>query len=150
RVTRRIRVGANQGVAISPNGKTLYTFACSSTAAADTMTSIPTATLRPQKQVALGFCAANHIFTPDGRTLYVVDSPTGSTAGEVVPVSTAANTVGSPISVGEQPGALAMLSGATASAGSTLYVVDTGSDSVTPISTATNAAGAPIPVGYLP
>jgi YVTN family beta-propeller protein len=57
---------------------------------------------------------------------------------------------GSPVSVGEQPGPLAILPGGIASAGGTLYVVNTGSGSVTPISTATNEAGLPIPVGYLP
>jgi YVTN family beta-propeller protein len=82
--------------------------------------------------------------------MYIVDSPTGFVLGAVIPVSTAASRAGSPISVGEQPRALAMLPGATASSGSTLYVVNIGSGSVTPVSTATREAGPPIPVGYLP
>lgn len=36
RVTGRIRVGANWGIALLPDGKTLYTLACSSRPAADT------------------------------------------------------------------------------------------------------------------
>jgi YVTN family beta-propeller protein len=115
-----------------------------------TVTPIPTATLRPERTLRPGFCVGTEIFAPDSKTLYLVDSPGGIRDGAVLPLLTSTNTVGSPISVGEQPGPLAFLPGATASAGGTLYVVNTGSGSVTPISTATDEPGAPIPVGYLP
>ena len=150
-VTKRITVGADWAVALTPNGATLYAFSCSDLhPATDSMTAISIATFRPAKPVRLGFCVAGTAFTPNGKTMYIVDSPTGSKPGTVIPVNTATGKLGSPIVVGWQPGALAVLAGATASSASTLYVVNTGSDSVTAINTAANAATATIGVGYLP
>jgi YVTN family beta-propeller protein len=150
KITRQVRVGANWAVALSPNGKTLYTFTCSPNGKAGAITPVPTSTLRPGKPVQLGFCTAGETFSPDGKTLYIVKSPVGNVSGSVIPFRTASNTAGTPIIVGGQPGALALLPGATASAASTLYVVNTGSDSVTAINTATGKASATIGVGYLP
>jgi YVTN family beta-propeller protein len=146
RVTRRLRVGSDRDIVLTPDGRTLYAFGCPATGG--TMTPIPTATLRPDKPVRLGFCSAREAFSPDGKTMYIVDSPDGLVFGQVIPISTATSmpeTV--PITVGEQPGAMVV---ASSGAGSTLYVLNTGSGSVTPISTATYAPGTPIPVGYLP
>jgi YVTN family beta-propeller protein len=148
RVTKSVAVGADWGMVLSPNGKMIYTFGCSG--AAGTVTPIPTATLRPERTIRPGFCVGTEIFAPDSKALYLVDSPDGLTNGAVIPLRTATNTVGSPISVGEQPGPMAILPGSTGSAGGTLYVVNVGSGTVTPISTTTDEAGAPIVVGYLP
>lgn len=151
RVTKRITVGADWAVALTPNGATIYTFSCSyAHPATDSMTAIPVASFRPAKPVRLGFCAAGTAFTPNGKTMYIVDSPTGDNSGSVIPVNAVTGKPGPRVLVGQQPGALAVLAGATASSASTLYVVNTGSDSVTTVNTATNAPTATIGVGYLP
>jgi YVTN family beta-propeller protein len=150
KLTRTLRVGANQALALAPNGQTLYAIGCPANQKTGTITPIATATLRPGKPVSLGFCSENDAFSPDGKTLYLVDSPVGSVDGAVVPFATVTNKTEAPITVGEQPDALALLPGATAAAASTLYVLNTGSGSVTPVNTATGTAGAAIPVGYLP
>ena len=63
----------------------------------------------------------------------------------MIPIRTATNTPGTPITVGQQPEPIAITPD-----GKTAYVGNTGSDTVTPIRTATDTAGTPITVGYYP
>jgi YVTN family beta-propeller protein len=63
-------------------------------------------------------------------------------SGTVTPINTAANKASSPITVGDEPVAIALTPN-----GKTAKVVNEGSDTVTPIDTATNVAGAAISVG---
>jgi YVTN family beta-propeller protein len=81
--------------------------------------------------------------TPDGQTAYVL-SDTGD-EDSVTPLTTATNTVGTPILVGDNPVALAITSDSQ-----TVYVANSRSNTVTPVSTATNTAGKAIPVGNYP
>ena len=61
----------------------------------------------------------------------------------MTPITTATNTPGKPIKVGGQPySAIAITPD-----GKTVYVANTGTNTVTPISTATNTPGKPIKVG---
>ena len=82
--------------------------------------------------------------TPDGKTVYVVDS--GGPGGTVTPISTATNKPGKPIKVaGNAYGA------AITPDGKTLYIANASTPgAVTPISTATNTAGPPIKAGVSP
>ena len=76
--------------------------------------------------------------TPNGATAYVADAYDGT----VVPIDTATNTAGTPITVGSDPVSIAI-----APNGVTAYVVNDGDGTVTPINTATNTAGTPISAG---
>src|SRR6516162_9162751 len=67
-------------------------------------------------------------------TVYVVNYGSDS----VTPIPAATNKAGTPITVGSEPGAIAITPN-----GKTAYVANLGSDSVTPINTATNKAGTP-------
>jgi YVTN family beta-propeller protein len=84
------------------------------------------------------------VITPDGKTLYVGDSDSGT----VAPVHTATGTAGKPIKTGANPFAIAM---AVTPDGKTVYVVNEEPDgTVTPIETATHTAGKNIKVGVTP
>ncbi len=83
---------------------------------------------------------ATIVFTPAGKTAYVVGPP-----DVVTPINTATNKAGRPIKVGRGPDCLAITPD-----GRTLYVVSLDSNTVTPINTATNKAGRPIKVGLEP
>ena len=73
-------------------------------------------------------------------TAYVVVS-----SNAVVPIDTATNIAGTPITVGSVPDAIAI-----AANGNTAYVANSASNTVTPIDIDTNTAGAPIPIGKYP
>ncbi len=68
-----------------------------------------------------------------GPVVYVVNAKTST----VTPITTATNTPGRPITVGADPGAIAITPD-----GKTAYVLN--SDSVTPITTAANTPGRPV------
>jgi DNA-binding beta-propeller fold protein YncE len=72
--------------------------------------------------------------TPDGKTLYVANPE--DPPGMVIPISTASNTAGKPIRIGNS------LNIAITSDGKTLYAAAV--NKVVPISTATNSPGQPI------
>jgi YVTN family beta-propeller protein len=78
--------------------------------------------------------------TPNGRTLYVLNSG-GDT---VTPIRIATNTAGASILVPHEPFTLAITPD-----GKTLYVTG-GANLLTPIHTSTNQAGTPIVVGQGP
>ncbi|HEX3193386.1 MAG TPA: YncE family protein, partial [Streptosporangiaceae bacterium] len=86
------------------------------------------------------------VFRPDGKTAYVLSSTVlGGGSGTVTPIRTATNTALKPITVGQDPRALAITPD-----GTTIYVTNYQSGTVTPIRTATNTALAPIRVGRNP
>jgi len=76
--------------------------------------------------------------TPDSQTVYV------SCPGQVVRVRAGADAAAGPIQI-HSPGALAMAAG-----GRTLYVANSGADTITPVSTTTEEPGQPIIVGQSP
>ena len=80
------------------------------------------------------------VVTPNGRTLYVLNSG-GDT---VTPIRVATNTAGAPIPVPHQPFTLAITPD-----GKTLYVTG-GANLLIPIRTSTNHPGSPIVVGVSP
>ena len=83
------------------------------------------------------------VFLPDGKTAYVLTNTVlGGGPGTVTPIRTATNTALAPITVGQDPRALAITPD-----GKTIYVTNYQSGTVTPIRTATNTALAPIKVG---
>jgi YVTN family beta-propeller protein len=85
------------------------------------------------------------VFLPDGTTAYVLTNTLAGGPGTVIPIRTATNTVLAPITVGQDPRALAITPD-----GKTIYVTNYQSGTVTPILTATNTALAPIRVGGNP
>ena len=89
----------------------------------------------------MGTDASNLAITPDGSTVYVVN--TGDNT--VTPVDTATDTAGTPISVGSNPDAIAITPD-----GSTAYVANELDDTVTPIDIATNTRRLPDQRGQPP
>jgi YVTN family beta-propeller protein len=81
------------------------------------------------------------VFLPDGKTAYVLTNTLAGGPGTVIPIRTATNTALTPITVGQDPRALAITPD-----GKTIYVTNYQSGTVTPIRTATNTALAPIKV----
>jgi DNA-binding beta-propeller fold protein YncE len=85
-------------IAITPDGKTIY--------AETTAGVVPVSTITRKAGKLITFGSGHFpdqmVITPDGKTVYVVaDSYTN--VGEVVPLSTATNTVGKPILSGDIP-----------------------------------------------
>jgi YVTN family beta-propeller protein len=96
--------------------------------------------------------ARAHALAGRAPTAYVTIAGTGLRANghTVTPIDTATNKPGQPISVGKEPGAIAITPN-----GKTAYVVNEGTNgytdgTVTPITTATNKPGRPIRVGVGP
>ena len=127
------------GVAITPDGKTLYV---SAGEAGSFVTPVDLATNTAGSQITVSSHAASGpgaiAITPDGKTAYVVNEDRST----VTPIDTATNVAGAEIAVGAAPTGIAITPD-----GKTAYVTSGGSHSVTPIDLATNAAGTPVPVG---
>jgi DNA-binding beta-propeller fold protein YncE len=66
-----------------------------------TVTPISVATKTPGKAIKAGSGPTNMEITPNGKTVYVVDS--GARVGTVTPISTATSTPGKPIKTGNTP-----------------------------------------------
>ena len=112
---------------------------------------VSTATGKPGRPIPVGRGASAIAVTPDGATVYVVNTVSGT----VTPISTATGTPGRPVRVGPSPDFIAITPD-----GKTAYVASAGSSSlcatppcprpvpatVTPVSTATNTPGKPIGV----
>jgi YVTN family beta-propeller protein len=128
------------GMAITPDGKTVYVANYGS----GTVTPIATTTNTAGPPITVGSGPFDIAITPDGKTVYVANLDSGT----VTPIATATNTVGAPITVGSVP--LGPFDIAITPDGKTAYVSDSGSGTVTPIATATNTAGPPITVGSYP
>ncbi len=140
------------GMAITPDGKTLYVTTTAVSMTVNTIVPVNTVTRKAGKPLTFGPGPGAHpsplVITPDGKTVYVA-----SALGTVTPVRTATNTPGHPIPFGpKDPDGTAHL--AISPNGKTLYafVGDPGQTvtTVTPISTATGKAGKPVPVGQGP
>jgi YVTN family beta-propeller protein len=84
--------------------------------------------------------------TPSAWTAYVVSYNDDS----VIPVNTATNAVGTPITVGSGPSAIAITPRATTAYVTNEGFTNTAPGSVTPITLSTNTSGTPIPVGSGP
>ena len=84
---------------------------------------------------------------PDGKTLYVGAAAPGTGAGEVIPISTASNTAGAPVTVSPDGDITAL---AVTPDGSAVYAALGFNDEVVPVDTATQTAQTPIPVGAHP
>jgi YVTN family beta-propeller protein len=132
-------------MAVTPDGSTLYVlnsrWITTEDEAGVTPIDVATGKTGGQLYLANNTSGDGIAITPDGKTAYVLDDLRDS----VTPITTATNTVGTPIPVGENPLALAVTSDSQ-----TVYVVNDLGDSVTPVSTATNTAGKAIPVGNDP
>jgi DNA-binding beta-propeller fold protein YncE len=143
----------NPQVAMTPNGRTIYI--------PDSHGVIPFSTARntPGKLISFGNAQVQEIaIAPDGGTAYVLSQPSGTSVhtpavgddvgqpwctgppGDVTPIATATNKVGTPIKVGCEP-----LAAAFTPDGRTLYV-GARSGTVTPIATVTGRTGKPIKV----
>ena len=140
------------GMAITPDGKTLYVTTTATSMTVNTVIPVNTVTRKAGKPLTFGPGPGAHpsplVITPDGKTVYVA-----SALGTVTPVRTATSTPGRPIQFGpKDPSGTAHL--AISPNGKTLYafVSDPGRTvtTVTPISTATGKAGKPVPVGRGP
>jgi DNA-binding beta-propeller fold protein YncE len=144
----------NPQAAMTPNGRTIYIL---DTNARGGVIPFSTATNTPGKLISFGNAQVLEIaIAPDGSTAYVLSQPPGwsqhfmaggggaltctGARGDVTPIATATNTVGTPIKVGCEP-----LTAAFTPDGRTLYVSGR-SGTVTPITMATGRAGKPIKV----
>jgi YVTN family beta-propeller protein len=128
---------APEGIAVTPDGKTVYV-----TSQNGTVTPIATATNTPGTPISIAGLERGWIaISPDGQTAYV----TSEDHDTVTPITVATNTPLSPISVGSAPLGIAITPD-----GKTAYVANQGSASVTPISLETNTPGSPITVGENP
>jgi YVTN family beta-propeller protein len=113
---KRIKVGVFSAVmALTPNGKTLYVL----NERSNTVTPISTATNTAGRPIKVGQDPVAIVFTHGGKTAYVLDSPPNAVSpragarscsfncpGNVIPINTATNTAGKPITVGPTPGAI--------------------------------------------
>ena len=99
-------------IAITPNGKTAYVV----NLIAGTVTPISTATNTPGRPVVVksspGVLLDGIGITPDGRTAYILNEifEPASFPGTVIPLRTATNTLGKPITVGTAPSAIVFAS----------------------------------------
>src|SRR5262249_60558520 len=90
-----IHIRSMSGVAITPDGKTIYA------GTGDTAIPISTATNKPGRPIHFRGRVSTIAVNPDGKTAYVeVDPRSRGPAPVLVPVSTATNKPGKPISVG--------------------------------------------------
>jgi YVTN family beta-propeller protein len=146
--------GPHIGVGMAPrnmvasiNGKTVYALVVGAEPQSPgSLIPISTATYKKGKPIKIvGGDPSADAITPNGKTIYIVNSFSNT----VTPVTVATGTAGKPIKVGNDPEELAITPD-----GKTVYVVNLPvngtAGTVTPISTATNTPGKPIPVGAGP
>jgi YVTN family beta-propeller protein len=102
-----IKVGAlPSGLAITPDGKTLYVPDSNSNA----VTPIDTATGTAGHPISTGAAGPVAVLiSPDGRTVYTVGIAGEALSGSVTPISAATSTSGNPIAVGAWPSAMVIV-----------------------------------------
>jgi YVTN family beta-propeller protein len=104
---RPIRVGIlPSGLAITPDGKTLYVADSNSNA----VTPIDIATSTPGHPISTGSVGPVAILiSPDGQIVYTVGIVGRAFSGTVTPITTTTSTPGSPVDVGAWPSAIAIV-----------------------------------------
>jgi DNA-binding beta-propeller fold protein YncE len=102
-------------VAIAPNGSSAYVLATTSSPRESTVIPVDLATGTAGKTIDVGRNASMLAISPNGATVFVLDSGTyvgvGSphnTPGRVIPIATSTSTVGKAITVGFAPAAFAI------------------------------------------
>ena len=137
-VTATIAVGSRpQGVAASPDGRTVYV----ANYLSNNVSVIATATNTVTATIAVGSAPQGVAVSPDGRTVYVANEFSNS----VSVIAAATNTVAATIAVGDNPFGVAV-----SPDGRTVYVANFGANSVSVIATATNTVTATVAVGANP
>ncbi|HVB06707.1 MAG TPA: YncE family protein [Acidimicrobiales bacterium] len=142
--------GGPQGIVITPDGATAYVANAGGIVTGQnaplghTVTPIDLKSGKAGAPITVGNAPTALAMTPDGATVYVANTGSGS----VTPLTVAGNSAGVPITVNGSPQALA----ATAT---TVYVADdsassTAGNNVTPIALSSGSAGTPIVTGANP
>jgi YVTN family beta-propeller protein len=150
-------------IVITPNGKTAYVgytqvSVSGRPSKSNAVIPVNTTTNTAGRPIWAGKDVSGLVLTPSGKTLYVVNTDSGT----VTPVDTATNTAGKPIAIGSNPGLVAIApDGRTAYAlsGGILFLEGAnpaGPGFVIPVDTATNTVGkairvtAPIGIAFTP
>jgi hypothetical protein len=152
--------GVSWGIAITPNGRTVYVStgsgAFTSTgwgAGAVIPVTLATSTVGAPIIVGeTGYSAQPIMITPNGRTAYYVSGPLRYTPEPrlyVTPIDLATNTAGTPIKLGECSGNGFQAPGAITPNGKTLWIDLSCNGLLTPINVATNTLGTPIKLPML-
>lgn len=110
------------------------------------VTVIRTATNSIVKRIPVNYAMALAM-APDGKTVYAGGGAADTGAGQVIPISTASNTAGPPVTVSPDGDITAL---AVTPDGSAVYAALGYNDEVVPVDTATQTAETPIPVGVHP
>jgi YVTN family beta-propeller protein len=129
-----IMVPAPGGLAITPDGKTVYVTSNSG----NSVTPIDTATNTAEAPIAIGGSPNGIAVSPDGRTVYV----TSANAHSVTPIDTATKLAGPAITV-DQPTNIAI-----APDGRTAYVLSAGNTLLTPIDLTKDTTRPPIALSH--
>jgi YVTN family beta-propeller protein len=137
--------GADFGIAVAPDGKTLYVSNYNSNffsgESPGTVTPIDIATGTAEAAIPTGGDEPDTVaITPNGKTVYVGNFQSAT----VTPINAATNTAGTPFSAGDANAAPTDI--VMAPNGKTLYVINA-DGTVEPVSTATNTPGASITIG---
>lgn len=105
-VVKRIPVNFARALAVSPDGRTVYAAGADPSTGQDEVTPITVATntAGPPVELAQDGTITSLAVTPNGKTLYIADYSNDV----VVPMSTATESVGTPIPVGPNPEAVAI------------------------------------------
>jgi YVTN family beta-propeller protein len=132
-------------IAVTPDSQTVYVACWGASAIAEIQASTSTVV----SYLDGGLDPVNMAVTPDGSTLYVVNSRWITTEDEagVTPIDVATGETGDQLLLASNTSGDGI---AITPDGKTAYVLDDLRDSVTPIATATNTVGTPIPAGENP
>ena len=134
-----INVGLDpEGIAVTPNGATVYVASDMS----GSLTAIATATNTPSGAIPIGANPSGVAITPDGKTVWVTN---GSPTNTVTPLNVATN-----VAWHAHRGGIRSSDVVVTPDGKTVYVVDEAGGTVTPISTATDTAGTSFAIGTEP
>ena len=134
-------------IVITPDGKTAYLI---NGFPSRTLTAVDLATNTPGKSITLRGEPVAIAMAPDGKAYVCTVTSTGTpsdsrTVSEFMSLDPATGTLGKPVKLSGQPGAIAI-----APDGKTAYVAIYSSGAVTPIDLTTNTAGKPIKVSGRP
>ena len=107
------RNGSDYGVAITPDGSTVYVEGIFDKSTRGFIVPVCTTTGAVGKAIVFRGYPSRMAITPDGKTLYFLraGAPEAGLPQDVIPIDTATNTVGKPIETGLQPTAIAITTG---------------------------------------